>query len=260
MDLETYLAKEVNFREYPEDFEECIRSTFGEDVFSKYKKSNERFINSIDFKREFYEFFSDSGLFNFFLQIDEFKAKNCMDYISAQLPKQGKILDAGIGDATKLAWYALNNPAVKFTGVDFCESFLKSAREKLEKRAIRNCSLTYGNISNLPFSERSFDLVIADHSLHEFQTEYGGADESFVITIPEVMRVLKPGGKLVGALTMPHYGVEDIMYYFNSFIQDSGGKDLVFEERIEKPEYSSIVLFSAVKTWISDVFNILNHS
>lgn len=122
MDLETYLAEEVCFREYPDNLDEGIRRTFGEDVFSKYKESNERFIHSIDFKREFYEFFSSSGLFNFFLQIDEFKARNCMNYISAQLPKQGRILDAGIGDATKLAWYAMNNPSAKFTGVDFCDN------------------------------------------------------------------------------------------------------------------------------------------
>ena len=247
MDLETYLAEEVCFREYPEDFDDCIRSNFGDDLFSKYEDFNERFVNSMDFKREFYEFFSNSGLFKLFLQIDEFKAKNCMNYISAQLSKQEKVLDAGIGDATKLVWYAINNLEAKFTGVDFCESFLKSAEKRFGKYSVKNCSLACGNLANLPFQDGSFDLVIADHSLHEFQTEYGGADESFVITVPEVMRVLRPGGKLVGALTMPDYGIGGIMSYLDLFIQDSGGRNLVFEKRIEKPEYSSLVLFNVVK-------------
>lgn len=69
-----------------------------------------------------------------------------------------------------------------------------------------------------------------------------------MITVPEVMRVLKNGGRLVGALTMPYYSVQYIMNHLKWFIKDSGGKDLTFEERTEKPEYSSIVLFNVVKS------------
>jgi ubiquinone/menaquinone biosynthesis C-methylase UbiE len=248
MDLETYLVKEFSFREYPKDLDACIRSTFGEACFSKFAELRDESIHTIYGKEGFYDFFNSSGLYKFFLQMDKFRVKNSMEYILQQISGKRKVLDVGIGDATKLIWYALNNPETKFIGVDFCKSFMKSAEENFRKYSVRNCSLTYGNLANLPFANESFDLVIADHSLHEFQTEYGGADESFVVTVPEVMRVLKNGGKLTGALTMPHYGVQDIMRYFNYFVADSGGKDLVFEEKIENPEYSSLVLFNAVKS------------
>lgn len=248
MDLETYLAKEVCFREHPKDFDACIIDTFGEACFSEFLRLEDIFVQSIDGKKDFYAFFGNSGLYKFFLQINEFKTKNCVEYISAQLPGSKRVLDVGTGDATKLVWYALNNSDAKFTGVDFSEGFLNSAKEKFGKYAVENCFLTYGNISGLPFQDHSFDLVIADHSLHEFQIRDGGADSSFAVTVPEVMRVLRPGGKLAGALTMPDYSVGSIMNWLEYFIKDSGGGNLTFEEKVENIEYSSLVLFNAVKS------------
>lgn len=247
MNLEEYLTEEVCFREYPEDFGSCFKEIFGEALFSEYLRRNKEYICNTKDRNVFYDFFSSEGIYQFFLQIEEFKLRNCLKHISSQLSGKERVLDAGMGDATKLNWYALTNPETKFTGVDFSESFIKSARERFQKHNIGNCSLTLGDLADLPFREGSFDLVIADHSLHEFQTKHTWVDQSFAVTVPPVMKVLKSGGKLVGALTMPSEGIGYIMNSLDYFIQSYGGKNLDYEEKVENPEYSSLVLFSAVK-------------
>jgi SAM-dependent methyltransferase len=73
-------------------------------------------------------------------------------------------------------------------GLDFSANQLAAARPHIAEARVR-FPLVRGNAEELPFADGSFDLVFCDHGAIGF-TDPG-------ITVPEVARVLRPGGRLV---------------------------------------------------------------
>ena len=106
--------------------------------------------------------------------------------------KSDKILDQGTG----IGQYAFS--AYKFgfknvVGMDFSEKLIKTAKE-LNNKLNFKCKFVEGDIRNMPFKEKSFDIVISGGIIeHVPETEK---------TISEISRVLKNKGYLL--IHVPH--------------------------------------------------------
>ncbi len=98
------------------------------------------------------------------------------------------ILELGCGAAQ---WsIALEEDGARPVGVDVSGEQLRHARG-----AGATLPLVHGSAEELPFRDGSFDLVLSDHGA------VGFADPER--TVPEVARVLRPGGRLVFTIGSP---------------------------------------------------------
>lgn len=84
----------------------------------------------------------------------------------------------------------LRTAGVAVTGLDVSTAQLSYAR-----RAAVDLPLIAGDAEHLPFGDQAFDLVFCDHGAMSF------CDPD--LTLPEVARVLRPGGRLVFSMTTP---------------------------------------------------------
>jgi ubiquinone/menaquinone biosynthesis C-methylase UbiE len=93
------------------------------------------------------------------------------------------VLELGCGGAQ---WsVALARRGARVTGLDLSEEQIRHA-EELARREGVSVSLVCGSAEEAPFEDRSFDVVFCDHGAMTF------ADPRR--TVPEVARLLRPGG------------------------------------------------------------------
>lgn len=74
--------------------------------------------------------------------------------------KNKKILDAGCGDCSQLIEFKENY----LFGIDFSKKMIFEARKKC-----KDAKLVIGDIRNLPFKDKSFDIVICIATLHHIK-------------------------------------------------------------------------------------------
>ena len=125
-----------------------------------------------------------------------------------------KVLDLGCG-AGNNSLYLLKH-GFKVVGVDYSDVALKIVNDKL-----KDVETILTDISNpLPFEDNSFDLVIADLSLHYFNKE------TTKQIMKEIKRILTENGYLiarVNSIDDLNYGamqgkkIEDNYYYVNGY-------------------------------------------
>jgi ubiquinone/menaquinone biosynthesis C-methylase UbiE len=106
------------------------------------------------------------------------------------MDKHDMILDVGCGGGMTVHKLAGIATAGKVYGIDFSKECVAVAR-RTNKQLIKTgrVEIRYGSVSCLPFSEAMFDLVTAVDS-HYYWPD-------LVADLHEVLRVLKPGGRLV---------------------------------------------------------------
>jgi ubiquinone/menaquinone biosynthesis C-methylase UbiE len=106
------------------------------------------------------------------------------------IEKHDTILDVGCGGGMTVHKLAGIATAGKVYGVDFSEESVAVSR-RTNKQLIRmgRAEIRHGSVSCLPFSDDTFDLVTAVDS-HYYWPD-------LVADMQEVLRVLKPGGRLV---------------------------------------------------------------
>jgi ubiquinone/menaquinone biosynthesis C-methylase UbiE len=75
---------------------------------------------------------------------------------------------------------------------DLSEGMLKVARENANRRGIKNFEITAADVSELPFPDNSFDSVSCRFGFMFFP--------DMLIAASEMVRVLKPGGRLATAV------------------------------------------------------------
>ena len=83
------------------------------------------------------------------------------------------------------------------TGIDIFEQVNKDGPNRPSENAriegVKNkVTFQYGDATNIPFEDASFDLLTMDNVLHEIEEE-----ELKIQALSEAYRVLKPGGRLV---------------------------------------------------------------
>ncbi len=97
------------------------------------------------------------------------------------------VLDVGCGAGHFLLQLAQRVRWV--TGLDVSESMLKRAQLNAEDHQVENASFVPGNVRQLPFADKRFDLVVCMHLLFML-----GNPE---VAMREMLRVLKPNGELI---------------------------------------------------------------
>jgi ubiquinone/menaquinone biosynthesis C-methylase UbiE len=109
---------------------------------------------------------------------------------NVEIGKTFTILDVGCGGGRTIQKLAARASEGKVFGVDYSPACVEMSREKnAEAVAAGRVDIRHASVSQLPFSDASFDLVTA------VETSYYWPN--FVSDLAEVRRVLKPGGRLV---------------------------------------------------------------
>ncbi len=101
-------------------------------------------------------------------------------------PKEGMaVLDVGCGTGARLELY--KQAGCQVFGIDLSPAMLQMARNRLDEAA----NLYMGDASNLPFSDRKFDLIIISTALHEMPRLVRSA------VINEAVRTLNETGRIL---------------------------------------------------------------
>jgi ArsR family transcriptional regulator len=112
------------------------------------------------------------------------------------LPRQDVhgLLDIGTGTGRILEVFGQD--IRRGVGIDLSREMLAVARVNLEKRGLLNCHVRYGDMSQLPLTDETFDAVTFHLVLH-----YAEDPE---MAVREAARFLEPGGTLVVVDFAPH--------------------------------------------------------
>jgi len=94
-------------------------------------------------------------------------------------------LDVGCGTGALEKLIAINYPHVKIYAIDISEEMLKVCKAK----GIRNAEFLFGSITQIPFGDAKFDVVVSVGVLQNFNSSLDKA-------IDELCRVVRPGGYL----------------------------------------------------------------
>lgn len=180
------------------------------------------------------------------LNIDKTWRKRALKYI-VEPAKRQEILDiaCGTGDfALKIASKA--NSGTMITGFDLSDGMLEVMRSKVAKAGLQNrISTLQGNCEKMDFPEASFDRVTIGFGIRNFENREAA--------LKEILRVLKPGGKLVILeLSVPANPLVRGLYklYFLNILPWIGGK--ISGDRTAY-EYlpASVLKFPGKKEWMS---------
>ena len=112
--------------------------------------------------------------------------------LAANLPgsRRVSVLDLATGTADILLELAASGRLESGTGIDMAPEMLRLGRDKAAARGLSDrISLTRGDACRLPLSAESFDAVTVAFGIRNFQ--------SVEHSLAEIMRVLKPGGRLL---------------------------------------------------------------
>jgi ubiquinone/menaquinone biosynthesis C-methylase UbiE len=158
------------------------------------------------------------------------------------------ILDVGCGGGRTVHKLADIATEGKVYGIDFSEESVRVSR-RTNTRWIKlgRVEIRHGSVSCLPFSEHMFDLVTA------VETHFFWPD--LVADLHEVLRVLKPGGKLIiiaEIYTGAKYDkvIQKLAGWFNLALM-SGTE---YRELISRAGYAGIQIFEHYdKGWICGI-------
>lgn len=119
--------------------------------------------------------------------IDIHWRKKAIKLLQKSNPKLILDVATGTGD---FALQALSLKPTKIIGVDISEGMLERGRKKMiEKGVSEMIEMRNGDSENLPFEENKFDAIIVAFGVRNFENLNKG--------LAEMLRVLKPGGRVV---------------------------------------------------------------
>ena len=114
--------------------------------------------------------------------------KKAIRQLKNEQPRQ--ILDVATGTADMAILACKLLKPVKITGIDISEQMLEIGRKKVEKEGFINIiQLQTGDSETINFADNSFDAVMVAFGVRNFENLENG--------LKEMLRVLKPGGRLV---------------------------------------------------------------
>ncbi len=105
----------------------------------------------------------------------------------AQISPSESVLDVACGTGELERLLLQDNPQQRITGIDISEQMLKIAKQKL--LAYPQVFWKKASVSELPFGDRSYDVVVCASSFHYFDDP--------IASLTEIKRVLKSDGRVV---------------------------------------------------------------
>ena len=140
------------------------------------------------------------------------------DIITPDRPQQILDLACGTGDFS-IAIARRMHPDGRVTGVDLSEGMLAVMRKKVEKAGLQEqVACLQGDSEAMPFADGSFDVVTIAFGIRNFEHREAA--------LAEILRVLRPGGRLVILeLSVPENKLLRWCYnlYFKHFVPWIGG-------------------------------------
>jgi len=118
------------------------------------------------------------------LHVDEAVVETALSEMLGQEPAES-LLDIGTGTGRMLQ--VLGGRVREAIGIDQSRDMLSVARSNLADAQYQNCSVRQADMYELPFADRSFDLVILHMVLHFAEQPQD--------VVREAARVLQPGGR-----------------------------------------------------------------
>ena len=128
------------------------------------------------------------------------------------------VLEPGCGAAQHTIGVA--SAAARRVGLDLSRAQLRHAVANLERAGLRTPVVCASGVAT-PFKDESFDLVFCDHGAMSFCDPYD--------TVPEVARLLRPGGRLVFNLST----------LFRLVCFPVGDPDAPISDRLHSPYFGS---------------------
>ena len=122
------------------------------------------------------------------------KAENCAGYLIPTLKSMADanpdltLLDVGAGSGTITASLAKYMPRGKVTAADLSEEILKTAEANAKQMGAENIEFQPANVYELPFPDKSFDVVHTHQMLCHLDTP--------LEALAQLLRVTKPDGVL----------------------------------------------------------------
>lgn len=95
------------------------------------------------------------------------------------------VLDVGTGPGVLLVELAQRRPDLRLTGIDLSPDMVATAERNARQHG---ATAQVGDVTDLPFPDRSFDLIVSSFSLHHWDHPEAA--------MPELARVLRPGGRV----------------------------------------------------------------
>lgn len=96
------------------------------------------------------------------------------------------VLEVGVGTGINLGLYPR---ACQVTGIDLSTGMLDKARERIQKKGLRNCRVMEMDAAALSFDDDTFDIVYAPYLISVVPDP--------VAVAREMRRVCRPGGRIV---------------------------------------------------------------
>ena len=120
--------------------------------------------------------------------IDIYWRKKALNTLATLQPKAILDVATGTGDLAIMAAKRLKPESI--VGIDISPKMLSSGRNKIKKRSLdKTISLIDGDSEAIKFNDNTFDAVTVAFGVRNFEQLETG--------LREILRVLKPGGKLV---------------------------------------------------------------
>jgi ubiquinone/menaquinone biosynthesis C-methylase UbiE len=104
--------------------------------------------------------------------------------IARLAPEGAAVLDVGTGPGVLLAELAARRPDLRLSGVDLSADMVAAAR----RNARAGDAVEVRDVTDLPFPDDSFDLVVSSLSLHHWDHPEAA--------VPQLARVVRPGGRV----------------------------------------------------------------
>ena len=137
----------------------------------------------------------------------------------AALRAPSAILDVATGTADMAIMMARYLPAVRITGVDISTGMLEIGRQKINRLQLQQrITLQTGDSESLQFPDETFDAITVAFGVRNFEYLEKG--------LKEMLRVLKPGGRLVVLeFSQPHTpGIRQVYDLYLRLVAPNVGK------------------------------------
>lgn len=126
----------------------------------------------------------------------------------SQLCRGKRILEIGFGDGQPSIWAAQAGAQVKAIDIS-AEAVSFAAERAKEAGVLESIEFSVGDVEHMPFEDGEFDVVIDNEVFSSLDLEKA---------IPEISRVLKPAGLLLGKETFGHNPLYNLKRRVNVFL------------------------------------------